>query len=95
MNELTIKVIIADRPYSLTIADEKEEEAVRQAAKIINNTIKKYSDNYAFNDKQDLLAMATLQFATSNNALENKISFKDKFLENKLSEIDNILTDTL
>lgn len=93
MNNLTIKIIIADRPYSLTIADEKEEEAVREAAKILNNTIKKFSDNYAYNDKQDLLAMAALQYATVNLDLEKKISFKDKLLEKKLSEIDNILTE--
>lgn len=92
MNNLTIKIIIADRPYSLTIADEKEEETVREAAKILNNTMKKFSDNYAYNDKQDLLAMAALQFATANSDLEKKISFKDKHLEKKLSEIDNILT---
>lgn len=93
MNNLTIKIIIADRPYSLTIADEKEEEAVREAAKILNNTIKKFSDNYAYNDKQDLLAMVALQYATVNLDLEKKISFKDKLLEKKLSEIDNILTE--
>lgn len=59
MEELTISVIIADRPYRLTIKRD-EEEVIRKAAESINNMIKEYSSNYAFNDKQDLLAMVAL-----------------------------------
>lgn len=63
MDELVITVNIADRPYRLTIA-RNEEEQIREACKLINDRIKKYAELYAFKDKQDLLAMSVLQFAT-------------------------------
>ena len=43
MEELTISVAIADRPYRLTIK-RSEEELIRKAANEINKNIKYYSD---------------------------------------------------
>lgn len=63
MSEFSIKVTIAGRSYPLTI-EREEEENVRRAAKNINEYIKELQDNYAVNDKQDLLAMAALQMST-------------------------------
>jgi cell division protein ZapA len=59
MDELTITVTIAERPYRLTIK-RSEEEIIRKAANEINKKIKFYSENYAYNDRQDLMAMFTL-----------------------------------
>ena len=63
MSELSIKVNIAGRIYPLTIK-RSEEQAVRKAAKEIEENIKKLQDNYAVKDKQDLLAMTALQIST-------------------------------
>lgn len=63
MSEFSIKVNIAGRPYPLTI-EREEEENVRRAAKNINEYIQELQENYAVNDKQDLLAMAALQMST-------------------------------
>jgi cell division protein ZapA len=71
MEELTITVQIAERPYRLKIQRD-EEEVVRQAVKEINEKIRSYSSTYAFNDKQDLLAMAALHFGTTNLRLEDE-----------------------
>ncbi|MCD4682196.1 MAG: cell division protein ZapA, partial [Bacteroidales bacterium] len=94
MDELTISVTIADRPYRLTIK-RNEEETIRKAANEINNNLKHYSDSFAYNDKQDLLAMVALEKTT--NALMNKSELKD--IDNnitiKLSEIDKLLSDNL
>ncbi len=65
MEELTITVYIADRPYRLKIKTE-EEEFVRRAVDAINEQIREYSAKYAFNDRQDLLAMTALHYATVN-----------------------------
>jgi len=94
MDELTISVTIADRPYRLTIK-RNEEETLRKAASEINKNLKHYSDSFAYNDKQDLLAMVALEKTT--NALMNKSELKD--IDNniavKLTEIDKLLTDSL
>ena len=94
MEELTISVTIADRPYRLTIKKE-EEETIRKAAKLINEKIKDYSENYAFNDKQDLLAMVSLQYANSSLNLEKQNKNMDNRFAERLLEINKVLSDNL
>ncbi|NVK26834.1 MAG: cell division protein ZapA [Flavobacteriia bacterium] len=60
---LKIKVNIAQRVYPLTIRRD-EEERVRKAVAAINEAVKRFEERYAVSDKQDVLAMCTLQFAT-------------------------------
>ena len=60
---LSLKVSIANRTYPLRITHEKQEK-ILQAAENINKRIKDFEDNYAVKDKQDLLAMSALQFAS-------------------------------
>jgi cell division protein ZapA len=61
--KLKIKLSIADRVYPLTI-DPTQEEGLRKAASNINQLAKKFEQNYAVRDKQDVLAMCALQFAS-------------------------------
>ncbi|MBC9798215.1 cell division protein ZapA [Sinomicrobium weinanense] len=62
-NKLRIKLSIADRVYPLTI-DPTQEEGLRKAAKKIEELVKQFEQNYAVRDKQDVLAMCALQFAS-------------------------------
>ncbi|MFT5970846.1 MAG: cell division protein ZapA [Flavobacteriales bacterium] len=71
MDHLKIKVAIANRMYPLTIP-RKDEEAVRKAAKKIEESLKAYESSYAVRDKQDLIAMAALQFAIQVQNSEGK-----------------------
>ncbi len=91
MDELTIKVIIADRPYRLKI-NSNEEENIRKAASLINERIKEYSEQYAFNDRQDLLSMVVLHFATSAKNLKEESDRNEEIIVKKLLEIDNKLS---
>lgn len=61
--KLKIKISIADRVYPLTV-EQSQEEALRSASKKIDVTIKQFEENYAVRDKQDVLAMCALQFAS-------------------------------
>tara|TARA_B100001245_G_scaffold61505_1_gene42575 strand:+ start:571 stop:867 length:297 start_codon:yes stop_codon:yes gene_type:complete len=61
--KLKIKLSIADRVYPLTI-DPSQEEGLRKAAKNIEQLTKKFEQSYAVRDKQDVLAMCALQFAS-------------------------------
>ena len=60
---LKIKLSIADRVYPLTILPQQE-EGLRKAAKDIEAMIKNFEQSYAVRDKQDVLAMCALQFAS-------------------------------
>ncbi|TVQ88048.1 MAG: cell division protein ZapA [Bacteroidetes bacterium] len=89
-----ISVIIADRPYRLTVRSEKEETEFRQAGDLINTKIKEYANHFAFRDKQDLLAMVVLQFAVDVVKSEESSEYQQKLGE-KLSELEKTLDDYL
>lgn len=61
--KLKIKISIADRVYPLNV-DMSQEEGLRSASKKIDMMIKQFEENYAVRDKQDVLAMCALQFAS-------------------------------
>ncbi len=92
MRELTINIIVADRSYRLTI-DREEEEMVRKAAETINNKLKGFARNYSFKDKQDLLAMIALQYTTEALQLKEQHDFVAHKIEQRLSSLDNLLSD--
>ncbi|MFN8144971.1 MAG: cell division protein ZapA [Bacteroidia bacterium] len=76
---LSIKVSIANRTYPLRITRE-EHDRVMNAAENINKRIKDFEENYAVKDKQDLLAMCALQFASEalgQHKQENKEDQKE------------------
>lgn len=63
VQELSIKVNIADRQYPLKI-QAGDEENLRKAAKKVNERLREYTENYAVADKLDALAMIALELAT-------------------------------
>lgn len=63
MATLSIKVNIAGRMYPLTV-DSREEAQLQKAADDLAKKLKAFEQSYAVRDKQDLLAMCALQYAT-------------------------------
>lgn len=94
MEELSIKIKIANRIYPLTI-EVNEEERIRKAADKINTSIIEYEKLYAVHDKQDLLAMVALQLATDNLELKNKGIVNDASVEENLIKIDELISKQL
>lgn len=93
MSELSITVRIAGRQFPLTI-ERQEEEMVRNAAKMVDEQFRFFSDNYAVKDRADLLAMAALQMATT--ALKAKeAAHPDDASENALQELRDELKASL
>jgi len=87
---LSIKVTIAGRTYPLTI-QRSEEEKIRKAAAKVNESINKFQENYAVKDKQDLLAMAALQYSTEATSAGAEVeldayTMRLQAIENQLSE---------
>ena len=92
MGEISIKINIADRVYPLKVNME-EEEIIRRAAKLINDRIKEFQDNYAVRDKQDLLSMCVLHYATATLKAEKKVMHEDTEVADKVYELDHLLND--
>lgn len=92
--KLKIKISIADRVYPLTI-NMSQEEAMRSASKKIDAMIKQFEENYAVRDKQDVLAMCALQFASQleQKNVENAIDGTESI--ERLNSINNLLDEYL
>ena len=94
MDELSISVPIAERSYRLAI-DKEHEELFRKAAKLIDKRIRDYSTSYAYKDKQDLLAMVALEYATGYLKNDRLLSENEKQWQTKLVSIDQALDEQL
>lgn len=92
MGDISIKINIADRVYPLKVSTE-EEEIIRRAAKLINDRIKDYQENYAVKDKQDLLSMCVLHYATTSLKAEKKGMAEDTDVSERVSQLDILLSD--
>ncbi|WP_310556364.1 cell division protein ZapA [Flavobacterium sp.] len=84
--KLKIKISIADRVYPLTV-EPSQEEGLRSASKKIDTMIKQFEQNYAVRDKQDVLAMCALQFASQ---VEQKQIDKTTIEETTLLKLEKL-----
>ena len=88
-DKLSIKLHIANRIYPMKIERESE-EYIRNAVKQIEGRLKFYEENYAIKDKQDLLAMCLIEYASKFESVNNKNVVEDDGFTEKLTEIEAI-----
>ena len=93
-DRLKIKLSIANRIYPLTITPDQE-EGLRLAAQKIDSTIKQFEKSYSVQDKQDVLAMCALQFATQNEQKTIDNTSLNDDLESRLIAVDKLLDSYL
>jgi cell division protein ZapA len=92
LDELSIKVNIADRFYPLSVTAEQEEQ-VRKAAKLINDKLKVFEKQFAVKDKQDILSMCALELATELIKFQQKPLIEDNGLSAELIAIQYLLKE--
>tara|TARA_B110001454_G_C12615700_1_gene390685 strand:+ start:256 stop:558 length:303 start_codon:yes stop_codon:yes gene_type:complete len=93
--KLKINVVLAGRTYPLSVSSTQEEEGMRKAAANINDLISLYEKNYAVNDKQDVLAMCALRFASQVEIASIDAAVKnDKALE-KIKDLNELIQSHL
>ncbi len=80
LEELSIHINIAGRTYPLLITP-TDEQAVREAGKLINEKLLFFKEQFSTKDNQDALAMFALQHVTA--------AIKEKALQQKLDETLN------
>tara|TARA_B100001115_G_C15530523_1_gene251917 strand:- start:235 stop:534 length:300 start_codon:yes stop_codon:yes gene_type:complete len=91
-NKIKIKVNIADRIYPLTIRPEQE-EAIRLSVKKIDQMIKQLEQSYAVRDKQDVLAMCSLQYATKLIQKDNSEDGRNKENLKNISNLNELIKE--
>tara|TARA_B110000238_G_scaffold103071_1_gene112254 strand:- start:33 stop:323 length:291 start_codon:yes stop_codon:yes gene_type:complete len=95
VGKLKINLVIAGRTYPLSVSNTNEEEGMRKAASAINKLITMYEQNYAVSDKQDVLAMCALQFASKSEISTLQKGSDDTEAINKLKELTQIVSTHL
>ncbi len=94
MDKLSIKLHIANRIYPMKI-ERKSEEFIRNSVKKIEERLKFYEENYEIKDKQDLLAMCLIEYASKFESISNKKVVEDDGLSEQLAEIDALLSSNI
>ncbi|MEC3908597.1 cell division protein ZapA [Tamlana sp. 2201CG12-4] len=88
--KLKIKLPIANRVYPLTI-EAHQEEGLRKAAKNIEIMIRQFEQSYSVRDKQDVLAMCALQFASQVEQKSIDKANDNEHVEEKLNALNELL----
>jgi|TARA_B110001454_G_C12628930_1_gene396041 hypothetical protein len=94
MDKLSIKLHVANRIYPMKI-ERKSEEFIRNAIKTIEERLKFYEENYAIKDKQDLLAMCLIEYASKFESVNNEKVVDDDGLNEKLAKIESLLSSNI
>ena len=92
--KLRIKISMADRVYPLTV-EPTQEEGLRSASKKIDAMIKQFEESYAVRDKQDVLAMCALQFASQveQKQIDNAIDGEETI--ERIKRVNSLLDPSL
>jgi cell division protein ZapA len=96
MEQTILQFTIADRSYRLVVKPE-EKDTFDEAVRHIEHQMKRYAENFAFQDKQDLLAMVALQYVSESLTLKKaeKQQYIESFLAGKLLMIEKTLDEAL
>lgn len=94
MDELSIKIRIADREYPMKVK-RSDEERVRTAGRLINEKLKSYREQFGLDDKQDLLAMTAFDCLVEKLAAEENPSGMDQSVVEKINHLNQLVAQTI
>ena len=94
MEELSIKIKIADREYPMKVKSE-DEERVRNASRIINEKLKSYKEQFGLDDKQDLLAMVAFDSLVEKMTSEETHQVIDQTVFEKVTHLNHLVSQSI
>ena len=94
MEELSIKIKIADREYPMKVKGE-DEERVRNASRLINDKLKSYKEQFGLEDKQDLLAMVAFDSLVEKMATEESHQVFDQTVFEKVTHLSHLVSQSI
>ena len=94
MEELSIKIKIADREYPMKVK-KADEERIRMAGKLINEKVRSYREQFGIEDKQDLLAMVAFDCMIDKMAVEDTHQDIDQTVFEKVNQLNNLISQSI
>jgi cell division protein ZapA len=94
MEELSIKIRIADRDYPMTVKRE-DEERVRMASRLINEKLRTYKEQFGIDDKQDLLAMVAFDSLVEKMTSEEGYQLVEQTVHEKVNHLNQLVSQSI
>ena len=94
MDNLSIKIKIADREYPMKVKPE-DEEKVRNAGKLISEKLRSYREQFGIDDKQDLLAMVAFDSVVDKLEMEKQEKEMDDSVVQKINHLNLLVSQSL
>jgi cell division protein ZapA len=94
MEELSIKIKIADREYPMKVK-RSEEERVRMAGRLINEKIKSYREQFGIDDKQDLLSMVAFDCLIDKMTTDDSRQIVDETVFEKINQLNQLVSQSI
>jgi cell division protein ZapA len=94
MEELSIKIRIADRDYPMTVKRD-DEERVRMASRLINEKLRSYKEQFGIDDKQDLLAMVAFDSLVEKMTSEEGYQLVEQTVHEKVNHLNQLVSQSI
>lgn len=94
MEELSIRIKIADREYPMKVKAH-EEERVRSASRLINEKLKSYREQFGIDDKQDLLSMVAFDTVVEKMRSEENHQEIDQTVFEKVNQLNYLVSQSI
>lgn len=94
MEELSIRIKIADREYPMKVKS-LDEEKVRNASRLINERLKTYKDQFGIDDKQDLLAMVAFDSLVEKLTTDETHQAIDQTVIDKVNHLNHLVSQSI
>jgi cell division protein ZapA len=94
MEELSIKIRIADRDYPMTVKRD-DEERVRMASRLINEKLRSYREQFGIDDKQDLLAMVAFDSLVEKMTSEEGYQLVEQTVTEKVNHLNQLVSQSI
>jgi len=94
MEELSIRIKIADREYPMKVKAQ-DEEKVRNASRLINERLKTYNDQFGIDDKQDLLAMVAFDSLVEKLTADEARQVNDQAIIEKVNHLNHLVSQSI
>lgn len=94
MEDLSIKIKIADREYPMKVK-RHDEERVRTAGRLINEKLKTYREQFGIDDKQDLLAMVAFDCLVDKMTVEDNHQEIDQTVFEKVNQLNQLVSQSI
>jgi cell division protein ZapA len=94
MEELSIRIKIADREYPMKVKA-SDEEKVRSASRLINEKLKSYKEQFGIDDRQDLLAMVAFDSLVEKMKTDETHQEIDQNVFEKVNQLNYLVSQSI